>query len=188
MDYDTFKEHLNNNKVLYISRPGFDSKDQEIKFIQFTKNQYFKNWHKLYVHTSLLYKYNDNYFVSPMMFKEFKESELKMPKLAEIYKKKDLRLINDKKYYNQIKPLVKILNVNINELHHLINKLWKLFLLEIKYNIAKNYYFHDENLNSTANCQTNVRDILLLLTKKIIYPHSSTTLIGYDKYNLLREI
>ena len=89
MNYKEFKQCLNNNKVLYISRPGFESKNKEIEFIKFTKKEYFKNWYKLYVHTSLLYKYNDTYFASPMMFKEFKESNIKMPKLAKVYQKKD---------------------------------------------------------------------------------------------------
>lgn len=182
MHHDTFKHLLDNNKVLYISRPGFDSKHEEMQFIKFTKKEYFKNWHKLYVHTSLLYKYNDTYFSAPMMFKEFKESKLKMPNLAQVYQRKDLKLIHDKEYYDQVKPLVKVLDIEINGLHYLINKLWNLFLLELKYDIAKKYYFNEQNLNQSANCQTNIRDILLLFTNKMIYPPKNTTLIGYDKY------
>ena len=188
MNHDTFKQHLDNNKVLYISRPGLESKDEEVEFIKFTKKEYFKDWHKLYVHTSLIYKYNDTYFASPMMFKEFKESKLKMPKLAEVCQQKNLRLINDKEYYDQVKPLVKILDIDINGLHSFINKLWNLFLLELKCDIAKKYYFDEKNLNESANCQTNIRDILLLFTNKIIYPPENTTLIGYDKYTTLKKI
>ena len=54
MDYHTFKNHIDNGDVLYISRLGFNSKKAEDQLILATNNHYFYNWHKTYVHTTLL--------------------------------------------------------------------------------------------------------------------------------------
>ena len=100
----------------------------------------------------------------------------------------DKRLFSDQQYYEDNPPLVKKLPpINISDLHHLITRLHKLFKLERRCKIAKKYYLDQENLNYHANCQTNVRDILLLITNQKIYPPNGTVLIGYDCFTTTRD-
>ena len=62
LSYSTFISKLNNYKILYISQLGFKSKKEEDQFIKIIDKNNFKNWHKKYVHTSLLYKYKQKYY------------------------------------------------------------------------------------------------------------------------------
>ena len=189
MDYHTFKNHIDNGNVLYISRLGFNSKKTEDQLIVATNNHYFYNWHKTYVHTTLLYKYQNECYSSPLMFETLPNSLLQISDLNIKMSESDKRLFSDQQYYENNPPLVKQLPpININELHHLITGLYKLFKLERRCKIAKNYYLDQENLNYHANCQTNVRDILLLITNRKIYPPKGTLLIGYDCFTTTRDL
>ena len=95
MDYKTFKLHLDNLKVLYVSKFDFESEEAANKFVLVMNDDYFKNWDKLYVHTTLLYKYQDKYYASPLMFNPLPKSPKRMPELANIMIKHDLQLIYD---------------------------------------------------------------------------------------------
>ena len=97
-------------------------------------------------------------------------------------------MVYDEKYYTNNIPLVKVLNINIERLHNLITGLWKLFILELKFDIAKKYYQIQINLNHHTNCQITIRDILLLVTNKKIYPPIGTHLLGYDNYTTVRDL
>ena len=186
LSYSTFISKLNNYKILYISQLGFKSKKEEDQFIKIIDNNYFKNWHKKYVHTSLLYKYKQKYYSTPVMFVPLKKSPLQIPDISYIIQKNDLKLLN-KNYYENHKPLVKDIqetdNVNINTalLHNIYLYNWEIFLWEYKFGIAKKYYEGFGTSKKYANCQINIRDILFCITNKIIYPPRGTTLLGYNK-------
>ena len=79
--------------------PDFETEKDEQRFISAIKDNYFKNWHKEYVHTTLLYKYKNEYHACPLMFKPLSKSPKQMPDLAYIMVKQDLRLVHEQKYY-----------------------------------------------------------------------------------------